>query len=78
MGYIDSGKQDGAQVLIGGQRHGDEGYFVQPTIFTNCKPDMNIVEEEILGPVEAVIKFKTEEGMYICVFLQFFISSRGD
>lgn len=61
MGYIKSGKEDGATVHIGGERHGNEGYFVQPTIFTECKPNMKIVQEEIFGPVAAVIKFTTEE-----------------
>ena len=62
MAYIDSGKNDGAIVHSGGQRHGESGYFVQPTIFTDCKPDMKIMKEEIFGPVAAVAKFKTEEG----------------
>lgn len=62
MGYIDSGKQEGATVLVGGERHGDEGYFISPTIFTNVKPDMKIVKEEIFGPVGVVIKFKDEAG----------------
>jgi aldehyde dehydrogenase (NAD+) len=62
MGYIKSGKEDGATVHIGGERHGNEGYFIQPTIFTGCKPSMKIVQEEIFGPVAAVIKFTTEEG----------------
>ena len=69
MGYIESGKRDGATVHLGGGRHGTEGYFVQPTIFTECKPDMKIVQEEIFGPVAAIIKFKTEEGR---VFITFF------
>ncbi|KAG2366983.1 putative 1-pyrroline-5-carboxylate dehydrogenase [Suillus spraguei] len=61
MGYIKSGKEDGATVHVGGERHGHEGYFIQPTIFTECKPNMRIVQEEIFGPVAAVIKFTTEE-----------------
>ncbi|KAG6867640.1 hypothetical protein C0993_000192, partial [Termitomyces sp. T159_Od127] len=61
MSYIESGKQDGATVHIGGARHGKEGYFIQPTIFTNTKPDMKIVREEIFGPVGVVVKFKTED-----------------
>ncbi|KAG6811501.1 hypothetical protein H0H92_007149 [Tricholoma furcatifolium] len=61
MSYIDSGKQDGATVHTGGVRHGEEGYFIQPTIFTDVKPEMKIVQEEIFGPVGVVIKFKTEE-----------------
>ncbi|KAG5720688.1 Aldehyde dehydrogenase [Termitomyces sp. T112] len=61
MSYIESGKNDGATVHTGGARHGTEGYFIQPTIFTNAKPEMKIVQEEIFGPVGVVIKFKTEE-----------------
>ncbi|KAF5311392.1 hypothetical protein D9758_018971 [Tetrapyrgos nigripes] len=61
MSYIDSGKSDGATVQTGGERHGTEGYFIKPTIFTECKPEMKIVQEEIFGPVATVIKFKTEE-----------------
>ena len=61
MGYINSGKEAGATVHHGGERHGDEGYFIKPTIFTDVHPDMKIVKEEIFGPVAAVIRFK-EEG----------------
>ncbi|PFH57754.1 hypothetical protein XA68_14597 [Ophiocordyceps unilateralis] len=61
MGYIKSGKEDGATVEIGGDRHGDKGYFIQPTIFSNVRPDMKIMREEIFGPVCAIAKFKTEE-----------------
>ncbi|KAJ7504773.1 aldehyde dehydrogenase [Mycena galericulata] len=79
MGYIESGKADGATVYVGGDRHGTEGYFIQPTIFTDCTPEMKIVKEEIFGPVSAVMKFKTEEevieaanattyGLSACVF----------
>lgn len=60
MGYIESGKSAGAVVHIGGDRHGDEGLFIKPTIFTDVRPDMKIVKEEIFGPVAAVIKFKDE------------------
>ncbi|KAI5864451.1 aldehyde dehydrogenase [Durotheca rogersii] len=61
MGYIEEGKKDGATVEAGGERHGDKGYFIKPTIFTNVTPDMKIMREEIFGPVVAVAKFKTEE-----------------
>ncbi|KAL2759606.1 hypothetical protein ACRALDRAFT_1060371 [Sodiomyces alcalophilus JCM 7366] len=61
MGYIESGKKEGATVEIGGERHGDKGYFIQPTIFTNVKPEMKIMKEEIFGPVCAIAKFSTEE-----------------
>ena len=62
MGYIDSGKSQGATVHYGGHRIGDEGYFISPTIFTDTKPDMKIVQEEIFGPVCVVIKFKDDDG----------------
>jgi len=61
MNYIKSGKEEGATVEIGGERHGDKGYFIQPTIFSNVNPEMKIVQEEIFGPVCSISKFKTEE-----------------
>src|SRR5690349_3438987 len=61
MGYISSGKDAGATVHYGGERHGEEGYFIKPTIFTNVTNDMKIAREEIFGPVGVMIKFKTEE-----------------
>ena len=57
MNYINSGKEAGAKVHLGGDRWGTEGYFIQPTIFTETRPDMRIVQEEIFGPVGVVIKF---------------------
>jgi aldehyde dehydrogenase (NAD+) len=56
MGYIESGKKDGATVHTGGNRHGTEGFFIEPTIFTNTTEDMQIVKEEIFGPVGVIIK----------------------
>ncbi|KAJ9251993.1 aldehyde dehydrogenase [Paecilomyces variotii] len=61
MGYIDEGKKAGAKVLVGGERHGNEGYYIQPTAFIDVTQDMKIVQEEIFGPVVAIQKFKTEE-----------------
>jgi aldehyde dehydrogenase (NAD+) len=61
MGYIQSGKEQGATVVTGGERHGDKGYFIQPTIFADVSQDMKIMQEEIFGPVCAIAKFKTEE-----------------
>jgi aldehyde dehydrogenase (NAD+) len=60
MGYIESGKKEGATLIHGGDRHGTDGYFINPTVFTDVKPDMKIVKEEIFGPVGVVIKFETE------------------
>ena len=63
MGYIDSGKSEGATLHHGGERVGTEGYFITPTIFTDTKPDMKIVQEEIFGPVCVVIKFHDDEDI---------------
>lgn len=60
--YIALGKQEGAVVVAGGvgscQSH---GWFVEPTIFVNVKPDMRIAQEEIFGPVVSVISYDNEE-----------------
>jgi aldehyde dehydrogenase (NAD+) len=69
MSYIESGKSEGATVHIGGERHGEEGYFIKPTIFTDTTPDMKIVKEEIFGPVGAVIKFKDAKGKLLSSLL---------
>ncbi len=58
MGYIDAGQKGGAKMLFGGQRVGDRGYFIQPTVFTDVKDDMKIAKEEIFGPVMSILKFK--------------------
>jgi len=62
MKYIKTGvEEDGATLVTGGKRHGDQGYFIEPTIFTNVKEDAKIMREEIFGPVVAINTFKTEE-----------------
>jgi aldehyde dehydrogenase (NAD+) len=58
MSYIDSGKREGASLLCGGERVGDRGYFIQPTVFGDVQEDMKIAQEEIFGPVLSIIKFK--------------------
>ncbi len=58
--YIDHGKKEGAKVEIGGGRHGDKGYFIEPTIFSGVSEDMKIMQEEIFGPVCSIAKFKDE------------------
>ena len=50
-GFLESGVAEGATTLTGGGRFGDNGYFVEPTVITNTRPDMKIVREEIFGPV---------------------------
>ncbi|HEY1213405.1 MAG TPA: aldehyde dehydrogenase family protein, partial [Bryobacteraceae bacterium] len=65
MDYIEIGKEEGAMLLCGGERltHGglDRGFFVSPAIFTDTRPDMRIVQEEIFGPVLVIQRFSTEE-----------------
>jgi aldehyde dehydrogenase (NAD+) len=58
MGYIDSGKKDNAKLLAGGNRVGDKGYFIEPTIFGDVQDDMKIAKEEIFGPVMSILRFK--------------------
>jgi aldehyde dehydrogenase (NAD+) len=61
LSYIESGKQEGARLLCGGERDVEgekaKGFFVKPTIFADVRPDMKIAQEEIFGPVLAAIKF---------------------
>jgi phenylacetaldehyde dehydrogenase len=58
-GYLDSGREDGATSVTGGTRFGDKGYFVEPTVITNTRPDMRIVREEIFGPVVVAAPFQS-------------------
>jgi len=58
-GYLESGQQDGATAVAGGGRHGDKGYFVEPTVLTGIRPDMKVVREEIFGPVVVAAPFQS-------------------
>jgi aldehyde dehydrogenase (NAD+) len=58
MGYIESGRSDGATLVCGGERVGDRGYFIQPTVFADVQDSMKIAKEEIFGPVMSIIRFK--------------------
>jgi betaine-aldehyde dehydrogenase len=64
-GYIKLGTEEGAKLVTGGGRPKDpelqKGFFVEPTIFTDCDTSMRIVQEEVFGPVLTVERFKTEE-----------------
>jgi len=55
--YIESGTQEGAEVLLGGKPYGDRGYFMEPTIITDTLPHMRVVREEIFGPVLVTTSF---------------------
>jgi acyl-CoA reductase-like NAD-dependent aldehyde dehydrogenase len=61
LGYIDAGRNAGAQVRFGGRRVREDsgGYFIEPTLFEGVKPAMPIAREEIFGPVLSAITFKT-------------------
>jgi aldehyde dehydrogenase (NAD+) len=61
MGFIERGSKAGAKVAVGGNRIGQKGYFIEPTIFTNVNDDMELAREEIFGPVLCVMPFKTVE-----------------
>jgi len=55
--FLESGKSDGATALAGGGRYGNRGYFIEPTVLTNTRPDMKVVREEIFGPVVVAAPF---------------------
>ncbi|MFL6858148.1 MAG: aldehyde dehydrogenase family protein [Allosphingosinicella sp.] len=57
LGYIEQGRKAGATVLHGGDAPGGDGYFVNPTILVDVKPDMSVVREEIFGPVLSAQRF---------------------
>jgi phenylacetaldehyde dehydrogenase len=60
-GYIEDGRQSGAKIAVGGDRVGNLGYFVAPTVFENTKPDMKIITEEIFGPVVCAQPFEDDD-----------------
>ncbi|KRT66465.1 MAG: glycine betaine aldehyde dehydrogenase [Candidatus Dadabacteria bacterium CSP1-2] len=65
MHYIELGKKEGAEIAYGGKRlqNGElkKGFYVSPTIFTNVKNNMKVVQDEIFGPVLTVMKFREED-----------------
>jgi phenylacetaldehyde dehydrogenase len=56
-GYLEAGFSEGAKALAGGQKKGDRGYFVEPTVLVNTTENMKVVQEEIFGPVVAAMPF---------------------
>ena len=61
LGYIDKGKAEGARLVTGGNRLDRDGFYLEPTVFADVTDDMVIAQEEIFGPVMAVLDFDTEE-----------------
>ena len=63
LDYIESGKAEGARLMIGGDAPAGPGHFVNPTIFVDARPDMRIVREEIFGPVLSVMRFGAQDSL---------------
>jgi acyl-CoA reductase-like NAD-dependent aldehyde dehydrogenase len=62
-GYLDAGIGQGARVLAGGGRHGDTGFYVQPTLMVDVDRDFTVYREEIFGPVAVAVPFNREQGV---------------
>ncbi|WP_338864329.1 aldehyde dehydrogenase family protein [Myxococcus stipitatus] len=64
LGYVESGRQQGAHLLTGGERDTEnikaKGFFMRPTVFGEVKPDMKIAQEEIFGPVLSCLRFRDD------------------
>jgi aldehyde dehydrogenase (NAD+) len=63
LSYVEAGKRDGARMMCGGERVGDRGYFVAPTVFADVHDEMQIAQEEIFGPVMSILKFKDMDDL---------------
>ncbi|XP_053612676.1 aldehyde dehydrogenase X, mitochondrial-like [Plodia interpunctella] len=59
--YIEAGKASGAKCIAGGEKMGNKGFYIKPTVFADVKDDMKIAREEIFGPVQSIFKFDTFE-----------------
>jgi 1-pyrroline-5-carboxylate dehydrogenase len=72
MSYIDKGVNEGGRLVAGGNTVGDEGYFIRPTVIADVDPQATIAQEEIFGPVLAVIKAKNfDDALQIANNTQF-------
>ncbi|HXP17993.1 MAG TPA: aldehyde dehydrogenase family protein [Terriglobales bacterium] len=60
-GYLDAGAREGARTVVGGRKRDGAGYFVEPTVLVDVKPEMKIVREEVFGPVVTAIPFSEPE-----------------
>lgn len=61
LDYIEKGKKEGADILVGGNKMDRKGYYVEPTVFVNVENDMTIAQEEIFGPVLVVLTYDSVE-----------------
>ena len=60
-GFLESGRQQGAEFIAGGKRHGNEGYFIEPTVLARTSPEMKVVREEIFGPVVCAMPYNDDD-----------------
>jgi aldehyde dehydrogenase (NAD+) len=75
MSYLEIGKKE-AKLALGGERVGDKGYFVAPTVFTGVKRDMRIAQEEVFGPVLAILEVNDfDEAMDVANDVKFGLTS---
>ncbi|WP_285031465.1 aldehyde dehydrogenase family protein [Mycolicibacterium sp. lyk4-40-TYG-92] len=63
-GYLDDGIAQGARALVGGGRHGDRGFYVQPTLLVDVNRDFTVYQEEIFGPVAVAVPFNRDRGVH--------------
>ena len=61
------GEEQGAKLECGGKRLGDKGYYIEPTVFSNVQDDNIIATDEIFGPVQSILKWKTVEEVMTAV-----------
>ena len=61
LDYFEIGRREGAAVVTGGKRQGERGYYLSPMVFASVAPQMRISQEEIFGPVAALISFADDE-----------------
>ena len=62
-GYLDAGIADGARALTGGKRHGEQGFYVEPTLLVDVRSEFSVYREEIFGPVAVAVPFDREQGV---------------
>ena len=60
--YVELGRSEGAELVVGGETNEDPGYFLTPALFTDANPQMRFMREEIFGPVAGVMTFDEEEA----------------
>jgi acyl-CoA reductase-like NAD-dependent aldehyde dehydrogenase len=74
--YAEIGKNEGAKLLVGGKAPKNEGFFFEPTLFTDCSVDMEITQEEIFGPIVSLISVKDfDEAVDVINSIEYGLSS---